>query len=233
MQETALLDMISKENSWEEVLEYVVNEEGMDPWDIDIVKLSSAFSSYLSKVSDLDFKVPARLIIISAILIRMKVEIMMYVEPEAEKEKSPGGVPIDLSKVPNLNAPILRMPTRNVTLTELVSALDKAFRTVDNRDRRETRALEKVEEVVKTSDFNITEKINELFGRINSVLLELREGNLKFSSLVTKWTRKEVVETFLPVLHLSTDGKIAINQEDHFKEIFIKMRDSNEQESTN
>jgi chromatin segregation and condensation protein Rec8/ScpA/Scc1 (kleisin family) len=46
--------------------------------------------------------------------------------------------------------------------------------------------------------------------------------------LVKRWGRKEIVDSLLPLLHLSQDGKINILQEELFKEIFIKRKAEDE-----
>ncbi|UCG95409.1 MAG: hypothetical protein JSV92_05245, partial [archaeon] len=73
MEEKDIVKMASVESNWEEVLEYIIMEEGMDPWDIDIVKLADALLEYIENMGILDFQVPSRIIIIAAILLRMNV----------------------------------------------------------------------------------------------------------------------------------------------------------------
>ena len=78
----------------------------------------------------------------------MKVEILMWEKREEEKSKEKEEEIIDLSKVPDLEAPVVRIPKRKVTLEELVRALEKAFRTKELREHRKIRARKRVEEVL-------------------------------------------------------------------------------------
>src|SRR3989344_8025105 len=222
--------MASKYASWEEVLEYIITEEGMDPWDVDVVKLADAFRVYVARAS-LDFRVPARLIMIAAVLLHMKAEVLMWEEEQKTAAAQSGVAPIDLSKVPELQVPVKRTPTRRVTLEELVSALEKAFRTQERREDKIDRARERVDEVVGTDDqFDVTKKINELYERINDVVARLHTGTMPFSSLVTKWERREIVHSLLGLLHISNDGRVELQQEEPFKEIYVKITDGNGQE---
>ncbi|MCD6477489.1 MAG: segregation/condensation protein A [Candidatus Aenigmarchaeota archaeon] len=224
MKEKEIIDLVSKESNWEEVIEYIINEEGMDPWDIDIVKLADVFAEYILKMSEFDFKIPARIIIISAILLRMKVEILTWEKIE-EKE---GGVKeeekIDLSKVPELEVPVTRIPRRKVTLDELVVALRKAFRTKEIREEKKFRRKKMVENLIEDTNVDIEERINDLYERINNILTQMKRGEITFRDLVPKWERKEIVDKFLPLLHLSQEGKVTCEQKEIFKDIYIRLK---------
>ncbi|MCD6398357.1 MAG: segregation/condensation protein A [Candidatus Aenigmarchaeota archaeon] len=224
MKEKEILELVSKESSWEEVIEYIITEEGMKPWDIDIVELADVFAEYVAKMNDLDFKVPARIIIIAAIFLRMKVEILMFEEKEEEKKDEKIEEKIDLSKVPELETPIMRIPRRKVTLDELVVALKKAFRTKEIREEKKFRAKKRVEEILEEDNVDIEERINDLYESITGVLNKLKKGELKFRDIVPKWERKEIVDRFLPLLHLSQDGKISCEQKEIFKDIYIRLK---------
>ncbi len=223
MEEKDIVKMASTESNWEEVLEYIITEEGMDPWDIDIVKLANALLDYVKKMEILDFKVPSRIIIISAILLRMKVVLLLEEEEQKQEEKEEEEELIDLSQVPDLETPIKRIPRRKVTLEELVSALDKAFRTKEIREDKRIRARRRVEELIEDEE-DIDERIENLYQSINGILDELRAGEITFDKLVPKWERKEIVDKFLPLLHLSQGGKVSCEQKEVFKDIYIKLK---------
>ena len=50
------------------------------------------------------------------------------------------------------------------------------------------------------------------------------KGIIRFSDLVATWKRKEIIRLFLPVLALVNRGTIECEQEDMFKDIYIKLR---------
>lgn len=224
MEEKDIVKMASSESNWEEVLEYVINEEGMQPWDIDIVKLADALLEYVNRMQVLDFKVPSRIIIISAILLKMKVVLLLEERKQEDDREKKDEVLIDLSQVPDLDAPILRTPKRKVTLEELVVALEKAFHTKEIRDVKQMRAKRRVEELLQEEE-DIEERINNLYLHISSILDELKSGEITFEKLVPKWERNEIVEKLLPLLHLSQQGKVTCEQREVFKDIFIKLKD--------
>ena len=125
-----LIDLMVHEPSWEDVIVKIVAEEGMDPWNIDLIQLADTFSGYLTRMEQTDLRVPARFILIAAILLRMKSDILVAKKrkdliPESEKPLSP--MLQALAKVPPLEPPIKRMPLANVSIDELMTALKKAF----------------------------------------------------------------------------------------------------------
>jgi segregation and condensation protein A len=220
-----LINLMISEPSWEDVIIKIVAEEHMDPWSIDIIKLANAFLGHLEKLEELDLRIPARFILISAILLRMKSDILEEKEekmliPESDKE-SDETLRV-LASLPPLQPPLKRMPLRNVTLEELLSALRKAYEVQDRRTDRKLRIRRAVDVVLPVGEVeDITERINKLLGQINIALGEV--NSIEFSRLVKRWGRKEIVDSLLPLLHLSQEGKINISQDELFKEILIKL----------
>lgn len=111
---------------------------------------------------------------------------------------------------------------RNVTLDELVHALKKAYEIQERRVERKTRVRRAVDIAIPVPQEDITERINKLLTNINEALAEV--DNIEFSRLVKRWGRKEIVEALIPLLHLSQDGKINLEQEELFKEIIVKLK---------
>ena len=42
--------------------------------------------------------------------------------------------------------------------------------------------------------------------------------------MLKEWDREEIITHFMPLLYLSTRGKIVMEQEEFFKEIFISRK---------
>jgi len=213
--ENKLIRTIVLGSDWQEVLANLVIEEGMDPLSIDIVKLADSFMSYLRKLKEFDFRIPARFVLIAAILLRMKCELLL--EEEIKKEKIEGEAipPIDI-EVPILTPPALRKPTRKVTLDELVNALNKAFAFKEKKETKKLRIRRAAEQLIEPAE-DIELKIKEIFN-------EILKGKRKFSDIVPIWKRRDIVETFMPLLYLAHRGKISCEQDEFFKEIYINLR---------
>ena len=221
-----LINLMISEPSWEDVIIKIVAEEQMNPWSVDIIKLSNIFLNYLEKMEQLDLRIPARFILITAILLRMKSDVLVEREekmfiPESEKETDE--TLRVLASLPPLQPPLKRMPLRNVSLEELISALKKAYEIQERRIERKVRIKRAVEIALPPAEAeDITERINKLLTQINEALVEV--DSIEFSRIVKRWSRKEIVESIIPLLHLSQDGKIDLTQEELFKEILVKLR---------
>ncbi|MBU3905006.1 MAG: segregation/condensation protein A [Nanoarchaeota archaeon] len=220
-----LITLMINEPSWEDVIVKIIADEEMDPWNIDIIRLANIFVSYLEKMDKMDLRVPARFILITAILLRMKSDFMdtrkrrTYIPESDEKENELLRV---LANIPPLQAPIKRVPVGNVTIDELITALKKAFEVKERRVKRSHRRKEMVQRAMPEREEDITKRIDQLLEDIQLALGQV--DNIEFSRLVKKWGRKEIVKTFIPLLHLAHQGKVNIKQKELFKEIEVEIK---------
>jgi len=227
MEEQNLLEMIIKEESWEELIYNIVSYEGMNPWDIDIVKLTDSFIKYIESLKFLDFRIPAKVVLVAAILLKLKSNILSPLKVE-ESEFFPSGKEIspeflqikqELEKL-ELKPPIERYVKRKVTLDELVDALKRAMK-VEHKKQRVKRALGRRIRREIGDEVDIEIRIKELMSSIDGLLLKLKSSKVPFSKIVDKWERDEIVKHLMPLLYLSSRGRVNTNQEEFFKEIFI------------
>ena len=216
--ENKLIQTIVLGTDWKEVLSSIVVEEGLDPLNVDILRLTHAFVFYLHRLKTFDFRIPARFILIAAILLRMKCELMLEEEEKKLEIKADAPSPLNIENVPLLTPPITRKPTRKVMLAELVSALNKAFEFKERKEKKQIRLRRAVERLIEQEE-DIELRIKSIFDEI------LRHGTImKFSDIVPVWKKKDIVETFMPLLYLIQRGKVTCEQEEFFKEITIHIR---------
>jgi len=229
MNDQELINLMINEPSWEDVIVKIVAEEQMDPWNIDIVKLADAFSDYVAKMDQTDLRIPARFILIAAILVRMKSDIFaekrqrMIIDNELSKDKQSELIQM-LAKIPPLQAPVNRIPLKSVALDELVGALRKAFEVEDRRTEKKWRIKKNIDKILPQAEADdITKRIDAVLSQIQDAMKEI-DSSIEFSRLVSKWERKNIVKILLPLLHLSQEGKISIDQKELFKEIYVGMK---------
>jgi segregation and condensation protein A len=214
--EDRVIQTIVLGSDWQEVLTTLVTEGGLNPEDVDLIKLTEEFMVYLHKLRTFDFRIPARFILIAAILLRMKAELLL--EEEEKKimhEKIVEPLNID---VPLLTPPAIRKPTRKVTLNELISALNKAFEFQEKKETKELRMRGAIENLIERPKEDIETKIKDIYAKI------VQKKKLTFTELVPAWKRKEIIDTFMPLLYLDQRGMVVCEQEDMFKEIYITLR---------
>ncbi|MBI4020455.1 MAG: segregation/condensation protein A [Candidatus Aenigmarchaeota archaeon] len=227
-QETDIVEMMASEYSWEQIIYKIISLENLDPWNVDLKKLSEGFLKCLAKMKELDFKIPAKYIIIACVLLRMKSDGLRVLDVLAVEETPNGHEVVQTSSnghekldLGPLELPMKRHPTRRVMVAELIASLRKALRTEERRIVRHAKARGQI----NVTEEDIEERIAHLYRKIDLLLLKLKGEEVPFSKLVSKWEKAEVANTFLPLIYLYHDGKVSCKQEGIFDEIFIKKNE--------
>lgn len=233
------IEDISKQK-WEILLDRFTRD--MDPWNIDIGKLADRYRNYIKKGEKFDFELPARVILICSILLRMKVNFLTGdVPPEQEEEveeieeefeeefdefEEEDEEP-DLF-VPDMQLPVRRKSKRKVTLDELKGALEKAIKI---EERREQRSEERNDDVgFEINKESISNRLNRLMGKLKSLYSNSKD-KIKFDEVLEKKDKKEKIEKFIQVLHLENDEKIKCVQPEFLGELLIELEKELEEEN--
>jgi chromatin segregation and condensation protein Rec8/ScpA/Scc1 (kleisin family) len=226
-EEENILKVILEKESWEEILYNIVSLEQLNPWDVDLVKLTGGFLKFIREAQELDFRIPAKIVFIVAVLLRLKSDNLSIFEEQGameeavEKQKEM----IELGVDPNLiqlGLPMKRMPKRQVTIDELVTALRKALDVREKKVERHRLWKERLNFEMPAEE-DITKRIENVMSEIETALQKSKKGIVNFKDLV-EWNRESVVQHFVPLLHLEQDRKIDTHQEELFKEILISKR---------
>ncbi len=231
--EKEILELIPKENSWEQIIYKVVAMNDLDPWNLDLNVLSKGFADHIMSIEEIDFRVPAKWVIIAAVLLRMKsdyIKIMkMDREPEEDfmdfedmedTEMEEIDVDIHADDVDPIDAAPRRKPVRRVTVTELVDSLRRVLSSERRRELRVKKARGKIS--IRTDDIAV--RIEKLYSRISDMLNGMKDNKVTFSSLVDKWERDKIIDQFMPLMHLDNQKKIECTQREIFDEILIKKK---------
>lgn len=228
---------------WETVLQRFT--EDMDPWAIDIVTLAERYKSYIDQMERFDLDVPGRIVLICAVLLRMKTDVVrdLYgedAEQEAEEEMAEmfGEMEEEWEEVEDEaqlripeavpTPPVKRRSVRKVTLDELKGALEKAL---DVQERREERQEERRDEDygVEVEEEDITDRLNSLYSRLKSFLGKGKDA-VTFSDIVEDEAREETLNKFVHIMHLETDERVRCMQEEWLGDIEIEVLDEENDE---
>ncbi|MDY6768734.1 MAG: segregation/condensation protein A [Candidatus Nanohaloarchaea archaeon] len=227
------VEAISSGN-WERTLQKFT--EDMDPWDIDLVTLADRYTSYIERAEDFDLEVPGRVILVGAILLRMKAEVLRGAEEPAEDgfeeqmefeeeelvDEAEEGRQLAIPEaVPT--PPIKKKGERKVTLDELKQALDKALEIEEERtERTEQRQVEDYGIEVEEKDF--TDRLETMYDSLKNYV-NGGSGALTFSRLVEQEENQEKIEQFVNLMHLETEERVKCYQEEWLGEIEIELRE--------
>ncbi|MDY6776566.1 MAG: segregation/condensation protein A [Candidatus Nanohaloarchaea archaeon] len=221
------------QGDWERTLAKFT--EDMDPWSIDIVKLADRYKSYIERMEDFDLELPGRVIMVGAVLLRMKAEVLRqeeegevgedfeeqveyeeeFIEEEEEGRqlKIPEAVP---------KPPVKKKGKRKVTLDELKDALDRAMDIQERRSRRQEERREEEDFGVEVEEEDITDRLESMYSSLKSYIGG-GDDAVTFSNLVEQEERREKIEKFVNLMHLETEERVQCYQEEWLGEIEIEV----------
>ena len=127
-----------------------------------------------------------------------------------------------------LGIPLKRMPKRQITLEELVAALRKAVSVREKKYIKQANIQKRMQARIQQQE-DIEKRLAKLMTDIEETIKNHNVDKVEFKKLVSKWNREDIIYHFIPLLHLEQDQKITTEQEDWFKDIFIKKRAKQEQ----
>ncbi|MBS3052639.1 MAG: segregation/condensation protein A [Candidatus Aenigmarchaeota archaeon] len=232
MDEQELLSQVIEKQSWEDIIYHIVSLEGMNPWDVDIGKLTDSFMKYIENLELIDFRIPAKVVLVAAILLKLKSDTLYSLESEKEnqleeqlKSEDFAEIKMKLAQL-KLSPPVERHATRSVTLDELVNALRKAMKIKEKKEVKHKVLGKRIAKEINFEEEDIEVRINKLMSEIDDFLGKLNSDKIEFSKIVGEWERNEIVKHFMPLLYLSSRGRVTTEQEKIFKEILIKKNET-------
>ncbi len=222
------LERIVVKPTWKQILLELVDRNRIDPWDVDIVRLSDEFMAKVREMQKLDLSLHANVILASAILLKYKSDYLkaFTAPPITMMPEEPVEQAMRFSEIPELSMVARIPPRRQVTVSELMAEMEKVIRYESDEIKRAPRGS--ITEIV---DLNIQEddiekRMEEIMSRIKTNVDET--GFATFSSVLKEKTSMEIVYTLLSILHLAQNQVIDIRQEKLFGEILICMLDGKE-----
>jgi segregation and condensation protein A len=224
--------------TWKDIILNLVKTEQMDPWDVNIGLLAKKYIELLKKAKELDFKISGKVVLAAALLLRVKSKRLVG-EDLDEFDRLLAGAPTDeeefyddlaamrdASQIPeeervNLVPRTPQPRKRKVSVYDLVNALEKALEVKKRRIIKSIPTLE-VEVPKKTSDTGLM--IRQIYNKILDFFLANGKTRLTFNKLVPSEEKEDKILAFVPLLHLSNNRKIELEQEEHFGDISITLK---------
>ncbi len=225
--------------TWQTIIYDLVKSGEIEPWNIDLSKLTAKYLETIKNLQEHNFFISGKVVLASAILLRMKsdrlinnyiaeFDSMLYPPQEdlLAQEEADYKYAIDGKEYPKLLLKTPQARKRQVTLNELLKALEKALE-VDER-RRIRRIYEEpliAEAVMPTNTYNISDLIRSVYEKV--MYMFGKKENLFFTDLLETDSREDKVLTFIPLLHLDSQQKVDLSQEKPFSEIKIVLTNTN------
>jgi len=229
--------LFSREIGWQEIIYDLINTEQLDPWDINIVILTDKFLEKIEKFEEMDFFISSKVLLAASLLLRIKSEFLLshYVKSIDEilfgknEKKKVEFERIELDEDIPLLVPKTPIPRfRKVSLKELIESLNKAIITENRRIKKEilnTNALRESGISLPKRRFNIQDKLNEISEKVINFFSSNKEHKkVSYSNLIGV-DKEERIASFFPLLQLDNNKKVWLEQEKHFDEIHIWIKD--------
>jgi len=228
------------EITWQSIIHDLIKSGEIDPWDVNISLLTKKYLEEIKKLQEHDLRMSGKVVLAAALLLKIKSNRLMgedlanldrmfssSEEPEEDllfeedapqkfQEEIPGLIP---------RTPIPRR--RKVSIHDLVNALEQALEV---KRRRVWQSMPPKHDYTpkKTKDISII--IKDVYARVMHFFSRNRGRRLKFSQLIPSETKEDKIFTFIPLLHLSNQRKIDLEQYQNFGEIEVMLRAKQEVE---
>ena len=238
MQDRILNMLMQKDEiTWQAIIYDLVKSEQMNPWDIDISVLTQKYLEIVRQLQEHNFFISGKVILASAILLKIKshkfltenlanFDAQLFQQNEDLLDDGNYVDPITNQPIPELLIKTPQARKRKIDLNDLIGALDKALKVDQKRllRRRGERVFNEARLPEKKID--IAALIKSVYNRILGWFT--KKEKITFSELVGSDKRDDKINTFIPLLYLSNNHSVDINQEVPFGEIDItKYKEDN------
>lgn len=240
--EDKLFQMLVDENelSWKAIIYDLIRREEMDPWDVNVSLLAQRYIDRLKEFKEMDLKVSGKVLLAAALMLKIKSARLVGEDlnefdrllsaTDVDEDEFYDGLAEELRKGEEraLYEGIELMPRtpqprkRKVSVYDLVKALEQALEV---KKRRVFNSIRESHVVVPDKKFDIGEAILGVYSRIVGLFNSGNGRRVVFRELVPSGSKKDQVYTFIPLLHLTNEDKVALAQEDHFGEIHIELKE--------
>lgn len=235
--------LVEKEEiTWRDMIYDLVKSEQMDPWDIEVSKLTNRYLQRIRDLKEHDFQMSGKVLLAAALLVKMKSKLLVGADLDefdrllAQKDIDEDALYDDLDahmRRPDQITDIEKMKLiprtpqprrRKLSIYDLVGALEKALEV---KKRRLMRVLPHLKEELLPNRRH--KDIGLLMRRMYKKILDFFNAGKKkvlFTNLFTgKPSKLEKVHAIQPLLQLSNDQKLDLYQEVPFGDIDIRVID--------
>ena len=227
--------------SWQTIIYDLINSEQLDPWDINLSVLANKYIEKVRILEEANFFISSKVLLAASLLLRLKSEILLSRDLQSlddilygkKEEKTYTQERITLDEdIPDL-IPRTPLPRhKKVSLQELILALSKAMNTESRRERKAL--ILKQHELnaylpIPKKLFNLQDKIKGIYSKLKDIFSK-NDERVAFSEL-SPLDPEERLLTFVSLLHLDNQQKVWLEQEGHFEEIWILLKEIYEEKN--
>lgn len=227
--------------NWKDLIYDLVRQEGMDPWNINVSLLAEKFLRMLNKLKKMDFRVSGKMVLTASLLLKIKSDKLLQdgiqglddlingIPEDDSLEEGFEYEQYDLKQFLNDQKKIIpRTPQpreRKVSVFDLVNALEQAL-DIDLKRQRVLSRQNENKDVVRApvQTFDLSAAMEQIQINLQGLFKNV-DTKVFFTDLVPSNTKKDIVYTFLPLLHLENQQKVGLIQKEHFGDIEVRINE--------
>ncbi len=189
------------------------------PWDVNVSFLLNSFLSEMKRSGYIDFTASGTALLSSAIIHRMKSELVLRLE---EPPKPP--VPRPDEQIP----PPLQIPIRyeymSASVEQLLTALEEVLQAEKIIASKQSKPIVLPSQISEDLDeflTNIDERLEEFYMHLKRS--SRKASGISFVRLTRGLSAVEMVRDFILLLFLACQGRLVLVQEQDFGDIIIRL----------
>ena len=170
--------MKDDEVTWQSIIHNLIKTEQMDPWNVDVTKLTQRYIQTVRGMQDMNFFISGKVVLASAILLKIKSNkfidedinnfdnFLFHQEEEIEDLDDYVDYHEHKVDIPKLVIKTPQARKRKVSVNDLIGALEKALKVDSRRRLRLQRFLTFNKPKIPEKSVDITKLIGELYNKI-------------------------------------------------------------------
>mgnify|MGYP001027956030 CR=1 FL=1 len=189
------------------------------PWDVNVSFLLNSFLTEMKRSGHIDFTASGTALLSSAIIHRMKSELVLRLEepPKPQVPRPDEQIP------PPLPIPI-RYEYMSASIEQLLTALEEVLQAEKIVALKQSKPIVLPSQLTEELDeflTNIDERLDELYLHLKK--LSKKASAISFLTLTKGLSAVEMVRQFILLLFLACQGKLVLIQEQEFGDIIIRL----------
>jgi len=198
---------MQEQNPIDIILKLVLKGE-IDPWNIDITVLAEKYLEEVKKMNIPDFQTVSKVLIVAALLLKMKAESLKIEDEEENEDKTSRKRLFGIKRFYTIEE--LAMILKEYTQPPLDYSPPKRSPS-QKRERNSAKKIKKFDYQLHRA--SLEEAIKFIEDYLKEVLQVIKFSEFNFP---------DKTQAFVALLFLNYDNKINLYQEEHFGEIYIE-----------
>ena len=224
------------EITWKSIIQDLVKSGQVDPWDIDISLLAKQYITRIKQMQETNLFISGKMLLASALLLKMKSDKLVLEDFTAFENKlfppeelfEEDMIFVERPTIPENPRLTIKTPQvrkKQVTVNDLVAALEKALEVNERKTLRRARLNEVPKDVaIPKKPVDFSQLITTVFAKIKEFFSN-GHNTVTFKQLVPSEQKEDRLFTFVPLLHLANKNHIDLEQTEPFGQIDITLKD--------